>query len=188
MRIISGINKGIKLFESFDKNTRPLKDLVKESIFNILEHSKDNKIIFNNSKVLDLFSGTGSFGLEFISRGASKVYFVENYKPSIEILNKNINKLKCKNKISVFEDDVNNFADINQITKNKFDIIFIDPPYKEKNIGLIIEKIIITKILNKNGRIILHRHKKSIDKLDNKFLLKRTENYGISKIIFGKII
>ena len=90
MRIIGGSFKGIKIFEAFDKNTRPLRDLVKESILNILEYSKDSKINFNNSLILDLFSGTGSFGLECISRGAAKVYFFENYNQSIEILNKNI--------------------------------------------------------------------------------------------------
>ena len=90
MRIIGGNFKGVKILEAFDKNTRPLKDLVKESIINILEHSKDSKINLNNSLVLDLFAGTGSFGLECISRGSAKVYFVENYPQSIEILNKNI--------------------------------------------------------------------------------------------------
>ena len=73
MRIIGGTFKGKKISEAFDKNTRPLKDLVKESIFNILEYSKDTKINLNNSSILDLFSGTGSFGLECISRGAEKI-------------------------------------------------------------------------------------------------------------------
>ena len=63
MRIIGGTFKGIKLFEAFDKNPRPLKDLVKESILNILEYSKDSKIDLNNSLVLDLFAGTGSLVL-----------------------------------------------------------------------------------------------------------------------------
>ena len=98
MRIIGGIFKGIKIFEAFDKNTRPLKDLVKESILNILEYSKDSRLNLNNSLVLDLFSGTGSFGLECISRGASKVYFIENYENSLEILYKNIKKLNCEKK------------------------------------------------------------------------------------------
>ena len=98
MRIIGGTFKGKKIFESFDKNTRPLKDLVKESILNILEHSKDSKINLNSSLVLDLFAGTGSFGLECISRGSEKVYFVENYPQSIEILDKNIKKLRCEKK------------------------------------------------------------------------------------------
>ena len=102
MRIIGGHFKGKKLFEAFDKNTRPLKDLVKESIFNILEYSQEEKINLKDASVLDLFSGTGSFGLECISRGASKVYFFENYNNSIEIIKKNSKKLKSEKKVKIF--------------------------------------------------------------------------------------
>ena len=101
MRIIGGTFKGVKIFEAFDKNTRPLKDLVKESILNILEYSKDSRINLNNSLVLDLFSGTGSFGLECISRGATKVYFIENYDQSLEILHKNINQIMMKKRVYI---------------------------------------------------------------------------------------
>ena len=79
MRIISGYLKGKKLELPKDKLTRPLKDMVKESIFNILSHSKNINIDLRNSIILDLFSGSGSFGLECISRGAKHVYFNENY-------------------------------------------------------------------------------------------------------------
>ena len=89
MRIIGGTFKGVKIFEAFDKNTRPLKDLVKESILNILEHSKDSKINLKNSLVLDLFAGTGSFGLESISRGATKVNYIEKNNIAIKIKIKN---------------------------------------------------------------------------------------------------
>ena len=70
MRIIGGNLKGKKILNPKDKSTRPLKDLVKESIFNIIEHSKNEFINLNGAKVLDLFSGTFSFGIECISRGA----------------------------------------------------------------------------------------------------------------------
>ena len=75
MRIISGSFKGKKILEPKDKKTRPLKDLVKESIFNIINHSNKFKIDFNNSTILDLFSGVGSFGLECLSRGVKEVFF-----------------------------------------------------------------------------------------------------------------
>ena len=75
MRIISGIFKGKKLFLPTDKNTRPLKDLVKESIFNLIKHSNKINININNSVILDLFSGSGSFGIECLSREAKKVFF-----------------------------------------------------------------------------------------------------------------
>ena len=86
MRIISGSNKGKKLIMPNDKTTRPLKDMAKESVFNILTHAKYINFCLKDSKVLDLFSGIGSFGLECISRGSKFVFFLENYPPVLEIL------------------------------------------------------------------------------------------------------
>ena len=94
MRIISGYLKGKRILLPKDKLTRPLKDMVKESIFNIIEHSKNEYVELNNAKVLDLFSGTGSFGIECLSRGAKKVIFFEDYNPAIKLLIKNINNLE----------------------------------------------------------------------------------------------
>ena len=188
MRIIGGSFKGTKIFEAFDKNTRPLKDLVKESILNILEYSKDSKINLNNSLVLDLFSGTGSFGLECISRGASKVYFVENYDQSIEILNKNIKKLKCQNKAKVLNENAFNFFKNKELKNLKLDLIFLVPPYKEENIKTILENITKFKLLKETGLVVLHRHIKTKDDFGNEFVVNRFAKYGISKIIFLKKI
>ena len=97
MRIISGKSRGALLYLPKNKTTRPLKDLVRESVFNFLTHS--NKIFFEikQSYVLDLYSGTGSFGLECLSRSSRKVFFVENEKNTIKILEKNIEKLFYQN-------------------------------------------------------------------------------------------
>mgnify|MGYP001214054837 CR=1 FL=1 len=78
MRVISGSLKGKKILEPKDIKTRPLKDLTKESIFNIILHSNKFKIDLKKSNILDLFSGVGSFGLECLSRGAKNVIFIEN--------------------------------------------------------------------------------------------------------------
>ena len=94
MRIISGTSKGKKILEPKDINTRPLKDLTKESIFNIISHSNKFNIQLENSNVLDLFSGVGSFGLECLSRGVSNVTFVENYQNVLPILKKKFLNLK----------------------------------------------------------------------------------------------
>ena len=183
MRIISGSFKGKKILEPKDKKTRPLKDLAKESIFNIINHSNKFKIDFNNSIILDLFSGVGSFGLECLSRGAKEVFFIENYIGVLPILEKNLSNLKSiKNykiiKKDIYKDDIfNNF-------ENKFDIIFLDPPYKDKNINIIFEKINDFKILKKNSIIIFHRHKKEEDIFPKKFKIIEEKKYGISKIIF----
>ena len=183
MRIISGKFKGRKIFEPIDLKTRPLKDLTKESIFNIIKHSNLIKVDIENSNILDLFSGTGSFGLECISRGASKVTFFENYKSVIKILKKNIHNFGCEKKTNIIEKDIFNKKKF--YFDEKFEIIFLDPPYKEKKITNIINRIYELDIIKKNGIIILHRHKREKDKFPNKFKPFIEKNYGISKIIFG---
>ena len=95
MRIISGNLKGRKIAQPNSNNTRPLKDLTKESIFNIMEHSNLLKFSFEKSTILDLFSGVGSFGLECISRGGKNVIFFEKYLETLKILKKNIYDLNC---------------------------------------------------------------------------------------------
>ena len=97
MRIIGGNLRGKKILNPTDKSTRPLKDIVRESIFNIIEHSKNEYVELKNAKILDLFSGTGSFGIECISRNVKSVTFVENYTPALKVLKKNIHSLKLKN-------------------------------------------------------------------------------------------
>ena len=103
MRVIAGIYKGKKILLPKDINTRPLKDLTKESIFNIIEHSNKFSIDLNNADVLDLFSGTGSFGIECLSRGAKHVFFVEYYKEVLPILKKNLSNLKSSNGYKIIE-------------------------------------------------------------------------------------
>ena len=106
MRIISGRFKGKKILQPKNKQTRPLKDLTKESIFNILNHSNKFKISVENSIVLDLFSGVGSFGLECLSRGARHVTFVENYSGVLSILKNNLNNLNISEKYEIIEEDL----------------------------------------------------------------------------------
>ena len=92
MRIISGAFRGKKILEPKDSNTRPLKDLTKESIFNIITHSNKFKINLESSNILDLFSGVGSFGIECLSRGVEYVIFVENYNGVLPLLKRNLKK------------------------------------------------------------------------------------------------
>ena len=139
MRIIGGNYRGKKIYLPADKKTRPLRDIVKESVFNLIEHSKKFKLEIKGSSVLDLFAGSGSFGIEFISRGAKRVIFLENYPKILNILKKNINSIKADKSI-IIEKIVSNFFTYPQLN-NKFDIIFLDPPFKEEKINYLIEKI-----------------------------------------------
>ena len=184
MRIISGKLKGKKLFLPKDKATRPLKDLVKVSIFNLLDHSNIVKKKLENSSILDLFSGTGSFGLECLSRGSKNVYFFENYVEAIKILEKNLNFFKNSKNFKIFKFDCFEFFESNKEINKKFDIIFLDPPYKELRINKLIEKIIQKKILKNDGLIIIHRHKKDKLEISKKLKVLDVRNYGISKVYF----
>ena len=184
MRIISGKFKGKKLLEPQDKETRPLKDLTKESIFNIINHSNKFSIKMKETYVLDLFSGVGSFGIECLSQGASHVTFIEKYERVLPILKKNLNNLKSEVNYEIIESDILNKFKFNSL-KLRYDIIFLDPPYKEKALENILNTIIENKTLKDNGIIIIHRHKKEIDKFPKNFQLIDKKKYGISKIIFG---
>jgi len=187
MRIISGILKGKKILLPKDKLTRPLKDLTKESIFNIIKHSKLLDINLENSIVLDLFSGVGSFGLECLSRGATSVTFLESYSEVLNVLKKNIKNLKQQDYSNIIEKDI--FAENTlKLLNNKFDIIFMDPPYKEKKLIDLLNIIIRLKLLKDNGIIIIHRHKKEKDIFPSEFNFIMEKNYGISKIVFGNIL
>ena len=186
MRIIGGNFKGKRILDPQDKETRPLKDLAKESIFNILKHSNKFSIKIENSIILDLFSGVGSFGLECLSRGAKYVTFVENYSGVLPILKRNLSNLKIEGKYQVINDNILNNIDFKKII-NKYDIIFLDPPYKEKKLPIIIDQISRDKILSDDGIVIIHRHKKEEDQFTKKFKILAEKKYGISKILFGKL-
>ena len=184
MRIISGQFKGKKILEPKDKKTRPLKDLVKESIFNIIYHSKKFNIIIENSVILDLFSGVGSFGIEALSRGALHVKFIENYNIVIPILKKNLKKIGFEEKSEIIEKDIFNELNFEKIGQ-EFDIIFFDPPFREKNISVLIDKIYKSKILKRSGIMIIHRNSKENEILTPKIKIIEKKKYGVSKIIFG---
>ena len=186
MRVIGGNLKGKKILNPTDKSTRPLKDMVRESIFNIIEHSKNEYVELNNSKVLDLFSGTGSFGIECLSRGAKKVTFFENYINSIKILKRNLDLLDLNKQSNIIEKDAYNITQ-SQNNLLKFDLIFLDPPFKYNKLNKLIEKIKQIKITSKNTLIIIHRNKKISENISKYLVISKEKNYGLSKIIFGKI-
>jgi 16S rRNA (guanine966-N2)-methyltransferase len=187
MRIISGNLKGKKLFFLEASKTRPLKDMVKESIFNIITHSNLISVEINNSEILDLYSGTGSFGIECISRNAKKVTFVEKELEAAEILKKNINFLSIKNKSLIYQGSVERFLNQHNL-ENRFNIFFLDPPFSDNYIFRDLN--LIKKIINfkKDHLIIVHLEKNSKTNLDgvlDKILVK---NYGRSQIVFGKLV
>ena len=187
MRIISGTFRGKKILEPKDIKTRPLKDLTKESIFNILNHSNKFKIDLEDSIILDLFSGVGSFGIECLSRGVKSVIFIESYNGVLPVLKKNLQNLKAIENYKIIEKDINN-GKIFETLDKKFDIVFMDPPYKDKNLNLLLENLENIKILNKNGIVVIHRHKNEQDIISKNFRVIEEKRYGLSKIIFLSLL
>ena len=183
MRIISGIYKGRTINYVKNFNTRPLKDSVRENIFNILIHSKFTKLKIENSNILDLYSGIGSFGLECISRGAKKVSFVEQDPNAINILKENLNKLSIIEKVKIYNSKIEHFLSKN--IKEKFDIFFFDPPFADTIFLKNLEIFKIKKIFKKDHIVIIHREISSEETLENLIKIYEIKKYGRSKIFFG---
>ena len=131
MRIISGDLKGKTIAFLKSSVTRPLKDSVKENIFNILKHSNLLTVNLKNSNILDLYSGIGSFGLECISRGAKRVTFVEKDKNAFSILNENLINLNIEERSTIIKENIEFF--LKEGLFEKFEIIFLDPPFSDNS-------------------------------------------------------
>jgi 16S rRNA (guanine(966)-N(2))-methyltransferase RsmD len=142
MRIISGKYKGKKLDGYLIDGTRPTMDRVKESLFGMIQG------FINDSVCLDLFAGSGNLGLEALSNGAQKCYFVDHNKEVIKILNKNLKDIKGS--IIIHADYKNALNEI----KEQMDIIFLDPPYHDLIINDAIN-LILEKNLLKDGGILI---------------------------------
>ena len=179
MRIISGKARGTKLYTLEGLETRPTLDRVKESIFNIIQQDIEGSI------VLDLFAGSGAIGLECLSRGASKAILCDNSKGAIEIIKKNIEKTHMKENAEIYNLDFKKA--IEKVKNQKFDIIYLDPPYNTDFIKQALEQIIKFDIIKNNGKIILEtddeqRIIKEIENINVEIIDKR--KYGRATIIF----
>lgn len=148
MKIISGKYRGRNITGYEIIGTRPTMDRVKESIFAMIQSH------INNSITLDLFSGTGNYNLEALSNNAKFAYFNDHNPKCIKIINENIKNLKIENNYQITNLDYKKALEYYKNNNIKFDIIFLDPPYKDKIIENIIDYIINNNLLNENGIIV----------------------------------
>ena len=183
MRIISGFLKGKIINYLKNSNTRPLRDSVRENIFNILKHSKliSTKVV--NSNILDLYSGIGSFGIECLSRNAKKVTFIEKEFDAVNLLKDNLIKLSLIDKSKVFSDQIEHY--LNKKLREKYSIFFLDPPFKDMGYIENLKLIKKNKIFTKENIVIIHRDRKSKDNFEGILDIILIKQYGRSKIIFG---
>jgi len=186
MRIISGFLKGKTINYLRNTITRPLKDNVKENIFNIIQHSSFIDVKIKNSNVLDLFSGIGSFGIECISRDAKKVTFVERDISAIKTLKDNLNKHSIIEKVSLLNSGIEHAID--SCKNEKFNIFFFDPPFASNNFIKYLCLIKKNEMYKKKHIVIIHREKRTEDNLNDCLKTIKIKKYGRSKIIFGLFI
>lgn len=150
MRIISGSMRGTKLYtlDGLDV-TRPTLDRVKESLFNIINFNLKDAI------VLDLFSGSGALGLEAISRGAKKSYLCDVSPKAIKVISQNVIKTHAEDKTVILKGDYENNLEKFKNENLKFDVIFLDPPYKTDFTIKSVDLIIKNNLLSEDGIIVV---------------------------------
>lgn len=151
MRIISGEFKGRLIQVPQSKDIRPTTDRVRETLFNLLS----NKLDFTGLKVLDLYSGSGSLGLECLSRGAEEVHFVERNMFIYKNLINNIASLNVEEKCTVYKMEAVKYSHME--IKKGYDLIIADPPFFKDDIYKVVENLLQNKFLNDDGFIIIER-------------------------------
>ena len=182
LRVISGKARGLKLDSPKNQDVRPTTDRVKESLFNII-----NPYI-RESNILDLFAGTGSLGIECLSRGAKNCVFVDKSKDSINIIKSNVKKARVENESTIlnidFKDAVKRLSSQNQ----KFDVIFMDPPYYENMFIECLKIIDELNLLYEDGIIIVeHDTKDLFDESIGNLVKSRDKKYGNTTLTFYKL-
>ena len=181
MRIIGGTMRGTKLFTLEGENTRPTLDRVKEALFSKINFRLQDAII------LDLFSGCGALGLESISRGAEKSYLCDNSRDAVKIINQNIEKTKTSDKVLLLNMDYQKALSELKSRGIKFDIVFLDPPYKTNFAEDAAKTIIENDLLNEDGLIVLEtdNKEKTLENLDTNILgINDIKKYGRVYLLF----
>ena len=178
MRIISGTARGTKLETLDGQDTRPTLDRVKEPLFSIIQN------YIYGAKVLDLFSGSGALALESLSRGAELAVCCDYSKKAIEIIKQNAKKTHLEDKIKIINRDYKKCLE--ELKNIKFDIIFLDPPYKTDYWLSAIEMIMEKNLLNDDGIIIFEtdREEQEIKEIENYVIVRDLRKYGRIKLLF----
>lgn len=181
MRIISGTMRGTKLFTLEGENTRPTLDRVKEALFSKINYKLQDALI------LDLFTGSGALALESLSRGAQKSFLCDQSRDAIKIINQNIEKTKTKDRTLLLNCDYKKALEELKKQNIKFDIVFLDPPYKT-NFGENAAKLIVENaLLNEDGIMILEtdEEKRVIENLDTDLIkIDDIKKYGRVYLLF----
>ena len=173
MRVIAGkLRHRHLVYPENNKDIRPTKDRIREAIFSSLGD-------IENMTFLDLCAGSGSIGIEAISRGVKKSYFVDNNVASLKYIKENLNSLNIVNQSEIIADDALKALKKFSLESIKFDIVYFDPPYKSDLYDSVIPYILNNNLLNNNGVLVVE----SDFKLDT----NNISNYKIKEYHYGEI-
>lgn len=176
MRVISGKARGTNLFSPEGKGVRPTTDFVKENLFNIIQAD------VAGCAFLDLFAGCGGVGIEALSRGAAHAVFVDNARRSIDLVGRNLAKTRLGDNGHIVKGEIP--AVLSHLQGQKFNIIFLDPPYTKGLATKAIKGILATDILADDGYIIAEISKDENLATCDKLEIFKTKIYGASQLIF----
>lgn len=186
MRVVGGAYKGIKLDEFKGEHIRPTTDMAKESLFNILENSsklKNEGFDLKGSVFVDGFCGTGSIGIEALSRGASKVVFIDISHESLSIARKNVSKTKRESDSEFIKTDLSKKIKSISVSPN---VIFLDPPYNKNLLEPSVKNLVKNGWVTKNCFLILeYTRNDSLDFLEN-FKILENRKYGKNNFLVCK--
>lgn len=175
MRVIAGIAKGRPLKSITGDNTRPTTDKVKEALFSILTP------YLNGGLVLDLFAGTGGLGIEALSRGMSRAIFVDHNKNSIKTVVQNVNHCDFTDRAEIYRNDAERALKVLRNRELRFDLIFLDPPYKQESYVKLIDYLAENRMVNEQG-LIVAEHDAKLELQDSISTLVK-----IKQVIYGTI-
>ena len=179
MKVISGKLKG-RVIKGFDINgTRPTMDRVKESVFGMIQN------YVHDSIVLDLFSGTGNLGIEAISNGAKIVYFNDKNNKCTKTIKDNLINFNVLEKAIISNLDYKEALNYYKKNNIKFDLVFLDPPYKDNIINEILCFLLENELLNRNSLVICELSNKELF-INDRLLLFKEKKYGDKYILIYK--
>jgi 16S rRNA (guanine966-N2)-methyltransferase len=187
IKIIAGKYKRSNLIVPA-KNVRPTSAIKRQAIFSIIEsYAYKNSIdLYRNKVVLDIFAGSGSIGLEAISRGMKEAYFYENNPEVLKILKQNCFKICKNNKYEIIEDDVMIYPP--KKSSLPVSLIYIDPPYHQYDILELLLQLIKKEIIEKNTMIIFETHREDKFKIIKKLKIFDQKSYGKTLLYFIKLL
>lgn len=154
MRVTGGRLKGRELFGPKSAQIRPMRDQVRTALFNILEN------VIEDSLFLDLFAGTGSVGIEALSRGARHAVFVDDSAQAVKIIHKNLQQLELMKQATIYQEDVFRLLESLRKREKRFDLVFVGPPYGKGLAGRTLEKISELNVLNPDAIVVTEIFKK----------------------------